>query len=96
MSATKTCALWNEHRRQQERMTKELDAVARAEFPPGTRVRWVHTFARGTHEPVYREGVVHKWYGYEQVEVRMRPDGPNHRLYCHLLDIVAPAPGVTP
>lgn len=85
---TRTLDLWNEHRRQNAAQHAALDDVIREEFPPGTRVRWVHTFTRPGNVPVYREGVVSRFYGLGKVNVRVKPGGPEHCLYAYHLDLI--------
>lgn len=92
MADTLTCQLWRDWRRQQEAAWKNIEAAAAAEFPPGTRVRWLHSPGFGARADVYREGVVRDSYGVG-LNVQMKPGGPVHRVNAYLADVVAPADG---
>lgn len=94
MTMTKSCAMWNAHTQARRQQDKELDDTIRAEFPPGTRVRWTHTYDGKTREPVKREGIVSDFYGYGKVNVQIKKGGQKHCLYAYLLDIIEPAAGV--
>ncbi|MEJ8837621.1 hypothetical protein [Ramlibacter sp. AN1133] len=88
MGETRTCALWREQQAQRQEMFEALDKLAAEEFPPGTRVRWTHTFERSSNAPLKREGVVDSLYGHS-LFVTIKPGGPKHRVPAYLAEIVA-------
>lgn len=53
---TKTRELHIAQQELRRRMVQEITETARAEFPAGTKVRWVRTYKAG--QPMYCEGVV--------------------------------------
>lgn len=86
ITETRTLQMWRRHCKQRQEMDRALDAMATAEFPPGTRVRWVHTFAPD-RTPVHREGAVVDSFG-DVLRIRIKEGGPTHSIRAHLCDIV--------
>jgi hypothetical protein len=88
---TKTNALWNEHRLAREKMDAELQKVCEAEFPPGTPVKWIYSFERGTNNPIWRRGKVVRVGSYCRVTCRMDGKTADHEKYGHELEHDRPA-----
>lgn len=56
-----------------EQADKDFQAVARAEFPIGRRVRWVHTYRGREGKPSYLEGTV-AGYGFSGWRFEIKRD----------------------
>ena len=86
-TGTKTRKLWEEQNAVLAKMRQEYNAAIVAEFPEGTRVRWVHTYKGPNHdEPQYRHGEVVK-SAHGCLYVRIKPGGPLHSIPAKWADI---------
>jgi hypothetical protein len=82
---TKTRELHERHLRLRMEMTQELAAVACAEFPLGTRVRWTRTYK--DRKPIYCEGTV-KHVGDWRMTVQTK-SGATHKIDLAAAELLA-------
>ncbi len=89
---TKTLVAYHARRQEQKRLDAEFVAIAEAEFPIGTAVRWVHTYKQegGMDVPKYLDGLVTRHSGYpgsSRFEIR-RKTGVTYDIEAHRLELV--------
>jgi len=71
-------------RRIEERARKDYEAVAKAEFTPGTKVRWQHIYGKPKTEGAVKE------VGYLGVAQVTTKSGAIHRVEAYRLEKIAP------